>query len=53
MDRTGCGENSLALVGKAMLSKSLIHFSADGWVYDPSLQFGLRPKYGRDNGNLI
>ena len=31
------GELGLALVGKAMLSKSLIQFSADGWGCVPSL----------------
>ena len=39
-----------------MLSKSLIHFSVDGWGYVPSLSFDLRLKYGggnEDNGDLI
>ena len=36
---------SLALVGKTMLSKSLIPFSAYGWGYVPS--------YGRSNGDLL
>jgi len=31
------GKLGLALVGKAMLSKSLIQFSADGWGCVPSL----------------
>ena len=31
------GKLGPALLGKAMLSKSLIHFSADGWAYVPSL----------------
>ena len=42
--------------GKAMLSKSLIQFSADGWGCVPSLYFGPRPNYGRGNsgyGNLL
>ena len=39
----------LALVDKAMLSKSLIQFSADEWGCVPSLYFGLRPNYGRGN----
>ena len=47
------GKLSLALVGKAMLSKSLIQFSVDGWSYVPSLYFGLRPNYGRGNGDLL
>ena len=29
----------LVLMGGAMLSKSLIQFSVDGWVYVPSLLF--------------
>ena len=39
----------LALVDKAMLSKSLIQFSADEWGCVPS----LRPNYGRGNGKLL
>ena len=35
-----------------MLSKSLIQFSVDGWGCVPFLLFGLRPDYGRDNGDL-
>ena len=35
------GKLSLALVGKAMLSKSLIQFSVDGWSYVPSLLLTL------------
>ena len=31
MGGTGCGESSLALLGRAMTSKSLIQFSADKW----------------------
>ena len=31
------GKLGLSLVGKAMLSKSLIQFSADGWGCAPSL----------------
>ena len=41
----------LALRGGAVLSKSLIQFSVDRWGCVPSLQFFLRPKYGRGNGN--
>ena len=40
----------------AMLSKSLIQFSIDGWGCVPSLLFDLRPNYGggnEDNGDLI
>ena len=39
-----------------MFSKSLIQFSAHGWGCVPSLKFGMRPNYGRsngDNGNLL
>ena len=38
---------------KAMFRKSLIQFSADGWGCVPSLQFALRPNYGRSNGDLL
>ena len=41
------------LMGRAMLSKSLIQFSVDGWGYVPSLLFDLRPNCGggnEDNG---
>ena len=43
-------------MARAMLSKSLIQFSVDGWNCVPSLLFDLRPNYGggnEDNGNLI
>ena len=43
------GKLSLALKGKAMLSKPLIQFSVDGGSCVPSLVFGLRPNYGRGN----
>ena len=36
-----------------MLSKSLIQFSANEWVYVPSLQFDLGRNYDWDNGNLL
>ena len=36
-------------MGKAMLSKSLIQFSIDGWGCVPSLLFDLRPNYGGGN----
>ena len=42
-------ELGLVLMGRAMLSKSLIQFSVVGWVCVPSLLFGLRPNYGRGN----
>ena len=41
---------------RAILSKSLIQFSVDGWGYVPSLLFDLRSNYGggnEDNGNLL
>ena len=52
------GNLGLALMGGAMLSKSLIQFSVDGGegCYFPSLLFGLRPNYGRSNegnGNFL
>ena len=40
----------------AMLSKSLIQFSVDGWGCVPSLLLDLRPNYGggkEDNGDLL
>ena len=36
-------------MGGAMLSKSLIQFSVDGWGCVPSLLFDLRPIYGEGN----
>ena len=41
----------LVLMGQAMLSKSLIQFSVDGWGCVPSLLLGLRPNYDRGNGS--
>ena len=43
----------LILMGRVMLNISLIQFSVDGWGCVPSLLFGLRPDYGRDNGDLL
>ena len=46
----------LVLMGGAMLSKSLIQFSIDGWDCVPSLLFDLRPNYGggnEDNGDFL
>ena len=37
------GKLGLVLMGGAMLSKSLIQFSVDGWNCVPSLLFSLRP----------
>ena len=50
------GKLGVVLMARAMLSKSLIHFSVYGWGCVPSLSFDLRPNYGggnEDNGNLI
>ena len=46
----------LVLMGRAILSKSLIQFSVDGWGCVPSLLFDLRSNYGggnEDNSNLL
>ena len=43
-------------MGRAMLNKSLVQFSVDGWGCVPSLLFDLRPNYGgsnADNGDLL
>ena len=43
-------------MSRAILSKSLIQFSVEGWGYVPSLLFDLRPNYGgdnEDNGDLL
>ena len=57
MGETDCGGKlGLILMGRAMLSKSLIQFSINGWGSVPYLLFDLRPNYGggnEDNGNLI
>ena len=50
------GKLSLVLMGRTMLSKSLIQFSVDGWGRVPSLLFDLRPNYGGGNeynGDLL
>ena len=50
------GKLGLVLMGGAMLSKSLIQFSVEGWGCVPSLLFDLRPNYGggnEDNGDLL
>ena len=39
----------VVLMGGAMLSKSLIQLSADGWGCVPSLLFDPRPNYGGGN----
>ena len=50
------GKLGLVLMGRAMLSKSLIQFSVEGWGCVPSLLFDLGPNYGggnEDNGGLL
>ena len=50
------GNLGLVLMGGAILSKSLIQFSVDGWACVPLLWFDLRPNYGggnEDNGDLL
>ena len=50
------GKTDFALMGKAMLNKSLIQFSVDGWGCVPSLLFDLRPNDGggdEHNGNFF
>ena len=43
------GKLGLVLMGRAMLSKSLIQFSVFGWSFVPSLLFDLRPNCGGGN----
>ena len=50
------GKLGLVLMGRAMLSKSLIEFSVDGWSCIPSLLFDLKPNYSggnEDNSDLF
>ena len=50
------GKLGLILMGRAILSKSLIQFSVDGWGCVASLLFDLRTNYGggnEENGNLL
>ena len=47
---------TIVLMGRVMLSKSLIQFSVDGQGCVPSLLFDLRPNYGggdEDNGDFL
>ena len=56
MGETDREKLGLVLMDGAMLRKSLIQFSIDGWSCVPSLLFDLRPNYGRgnkDNGDLL
>ena len=43
MGETDWGGNGLVLMGRAMLSKSLVQFSIDGWGCVPFLLSDLRP----------
>ena len=50
------GKLGLVLMGRVMLSKSLIQFSVEVWGCVPSLSFDLRSNYGggnEDNGDLL
>ena len=50
------GNLVLALMGRVMLSKSLIQFSVEVWGCVPSLLLDLRSNYGggnEDNGDLL
>ena len=50
------GKLGLVLMGRPMLSKSLIQFSVDGWSCVPSLLFTQGQKYGggnEDNWDLL
>ena len=56
MEETHWGKLDLVLMGRVILSKSLIQFSVAGQGCVPSLLFDLRPNYGRgneDNGDLL
>ena len=55
-ERMTAGKLGLILMGRVMLSKSLIQFSVDGWGCVPSLFFDPRPNYGggnEDNDDLL
>ena len=56
MGETDWGKLGLVLLGRAMLSKSLIQFSVNGQGCVTSLLFDLRPNYSggnEDKGNLL
>ena len=56
MGENDWGKLGLVLMGGAMLNKSLIQFSLDGWACVPSLLFELRANYGggnEGNDNLL
>ena len=55
-ERLAVGESGFVLMGRAMLSKSLMQFSINWHACVPFLLFGLRPNYSRgnvSNGNLL
>ena len=55
-ERLNEGETGSYSDGLAMLSKSLIQFSVEGWGSVPSLLFDMKPDYGgdnEDNGDLL
>ena len=55
-ERLTVGETGSCSYSEAMLSKSLVQFSFDGWSCVPSLLFDVRPNYGggnEDNGKLL
>ena len=50
------GKLGLVVMGRAMLSKSLIQFSVNGWGCVPFLLSDLSPSYGggnEDSGDLL
>ena len=50
------GKLGLVLMGRAMLGKSLMQSSVDGWGCVPAQLFDLRPNYGggnEENGDLL
>ena len=47
------GKLGLVLMGRAMLSKSLIQFYLEGRSFVPSLLFNLRPNYGGGNEDSV
>ena len=47
------GESGSCSDGWAMLNKSLIQFSVDGWDCAPSLLFALRTNYGGSNRSNV
>ena len=47
------GKLGPVLMGRAMISKSLTQFFADGWVCVPSLLFDLMPNHGGGNEDNV